>query len=69
MTGSDNETVIKCRSCGYTMDVPSGFHDDGSGSSDGRTAKCPRCGYVNTADSPGASDLTVARNQQILRRI
>jgi Zn finger protein HypA/HybF involved in hydrogenase expression len=69
MSGSDNPSVIKCRDCGYTMDVPSGFHDDGRESPEGRTAKCPRCGSVNTGDSYSSLSLTMVKGHQILRHV
>lgn len=69
MTPSGNPSLVRCQRCGATMDVPSGHHEDGLESLEGRTAKCPRCGHVNAADSSTATNLTAVKDQQMLRRV
>lgn len=69
MSGSDDPVVTRCSECGATMEIPSGLHDDGHESLYGRSAKCPRCGYVNVADSSTASSVSAVKDQHMMRRI
>ena len=69
MPNSETPSLIRCRNCGAPMDVPPSHRVDGLESIEGRTAKCPRCGYVNAADSPSAESAVSVKTQQMVRRV
>lgn len=51
------------------MDVPSSHLDDGHESLEGRTAKCPKCGHVNVAESSTTLSAVAVKDQQLVRRV
>lgn len=69
MAQHESPSLVRCRNCGAPMDVPSGRHDDGHESLEGRTAKCPRCGYVNVAESSTAVSADAVKDLQMMRRV
>jgi transposase len=69
MAPHEPPSVVRCHNCGATMEVPSSHLDDGHESLEGRTARCPKCGYVNVADSSAAMSAVSVKDQQMVRRV